>query len=121
MPYSPEGKNAMLDHLGTLAGYASLHSADSGTTGANELTGGSPAYARKATSWAAASAGSKSTNAAMTFDVPAGTVSHFGLWNVATGGLGPVFYAGGALSASETYAAQGTYTLNTVTINLNAV
>lgn len=33
--------------------YISLHTGDPGTTGANEATGGSPAYARKLTTWAA--------------------------------------------------------------------
>lgn len=39
----------------------------------NEVTGGSPAYARKAVTFSAAAAGVKSIAAAQTFDVPAGT------------------------------------------------
>ena len=42
------------------------------TTPSNEATGGSPAYARKQTTWGAASA-SASTGSAVTIDVAAGT------------------------------------------------
>lgn len=45
-------KNSMLDHLGTLVGFASLHTADPGTSGTSEVAGGAPAYARKAITWA---------------------------------------------------------------------
>jgi hypothetical protein len=41
--------------------------------GGNELTGGSPAYARKSFTWSAAAAGAKSSSASQTFDVAAGT------------------------------------------------
>ena len=39
-------KNSMLDALSIT--HISLHDDDPSTTGANEVTGGSPAYARKA-------------------------------------------------------------------------
>lgn len=103
------GKNAMLDALGTAAAYASLHTADPGTGGTSEVTGGSPAYARKAITWAAASAGSKASSASLVFDVPASTtIAYIGYWSAATSGT---FYGSRALSASETFAAQGTYTI----------
>jgi hypothetical protein len=80
----------------------SLHTADPGTTGAAEATGGSPAYARKtATGFPAASAGS-AQNAQVIFDVPAGTYSYWGRWKAGA------FYEGGPLPSSETYTAQGT-------------
>lgn len=109
---SAAAKNAMLDGLGTVAVYASLHTADPGTTGASEATGGSPAYARKAITWAAASTTKVSSNSPV-FDVASGTYTHFGLWSASSGGT---YYDGGALSASETFAGQGTYTLTTVTL-----
>lgn len=106
-------KNAMLDHLAGLAVYASLHSADPGSTGTNELTGGSPAYARKAITWNAASAGNLDDSNAPVFDVPAGsTVSHFGLWSAVSGGT---FYGSGDL-VDEAFAGQGTYTLTDVDV-----
>ncbi len=71
-------KNAALD--GILFADASLHTAYS-ASGANEVTGGSPAYARKAYTFAAASSGSRSASVTPTFDVPAGTtVAFVGLW-----------------------------------------
>lgn len=60
---------------------ASLHTAFPGTTGASEVTGGAPAYARKAITINAASGGQRALNAAVTFDVPACTVKWLGLWN----------------------------------------
>ena len=85
-------KNAMLDSAvsgapGT-ALFLSLHTA-LGQGGA-EVTGGSPAYARKAITWQAAGAvtqGAKDITAAVVFDVPAGTtVRSVGLWSASTAG-----------------------------------
>lgn len=71
-------KNAALD--GILFADASLHTAYS-SVGANEVTGGSPAYARRAYAFAAASSGTRSASSTPTFDVPAGTtVQWVGLW-----------------------------------------
>jgi hypothetical protein len=71
---------------GVGATHGSLHTAYS-TTGTNEVTGGSPAYARKAATWAAASGRSKATSASMVFDVPASTtVRWVGLWDAVTAG-----------------------------------
>lgn len=66
--------------------HGSLHTAYS-TTGTNEVTGGSPAYARKTATWAAASGRSKATSASMVFDVPSGTtVRWVGFWDALTTG-----------------------------------
>lgn len=115
MPLTNNAKNAMLDHLATLAVWASLHSADPGTTGASELSGGSPAYARKAITWNAASAGNLDNNANPVFDVPAGaTVAHVGLFSAVTAGT---FY-GSADVTDEAFAGQGTYTLTDFDVTL---
>lgn len=107
-------RNAMLDQLGTLALYCSLHTADPSTTGANELTGGTPAYARKSITWSSAATSSKAISNQPVFDVGSGkTITHFGLWSAVTVGT---FYGGAALSASETFTAQGTYTLTSLTV-----
>ena len=64
---------------------ASLHTAFPGTTGANEVTGGAPAYAKKAITINATSGGIRSLNAAVVFDIPLGaTVRWVGYWNVGT-------------------------------------
>jgi hypothetical protein len=110
-------KNAMLNNLGTLALYVSLHTADPGATGTSECTGGSPAYARKSIgSWgAAASASMAQSGTDPVFDLPACTITHCGFWSAATSGT---FYGSAVLSASETFAAQGNYTLTAATISL---
>lgn len=102
------GKNLMLDGFGASALYVSLHTADPGTSGTSEVTGGSPAYARKSAGWAAASAGSKSNGSSIGFDVPGSTtITHAGYWSASTGGT---FYGSRALDAAQTFATQGTYT-----------
>lgn len=106
----------MLDELAGVAVWASLHTASPGTTGVNEVSGGSPAYGRKAITWNAAASANLDNNANPVFDVPAATtVTHFGVWSASTGGT---FYGGDALSDPETFAGQGTYTLSDVDISL---
>lgn len=114
MPLNNNAKHEMLNHLAGLAVRASLHSADPGANGANELAGGAPAYARKAIDWNAAAAGSLDNNANPVFDVPAGAqVRYFGLWSLD----GNTFYGGDPCSP-EDFTGQGTYTLTDVDITL---
>jgi hypothetical protein len=91
----------------TLGGkYISLHSASPGTTGANEITGGT--YARVATTWGAESGG-VSVGSQVTINVPAGaTIAYFGINTAATGAA---YVDGGPLPASETYSGAGSYLL----------
>lgn len=117
MPYSILGKNLMLNALGAAAIYVSLHSADPGESGTNELSGGSPAYARKSITWNAASGGSMDDSNVPVFDVPASsTVSYVGFWSALTTGT---FY-GSANVTDEVFSAQGTYTLTDADLDLNA-
>lgn len=89
--------------------YYSLHSADPGVTGASEISGGSPAYARQAPGWGAPAAGSMSNGTGMTFNVPAlTTVDYSGTWTTLTAGS---YGIGAALSSSETFNTQGTLTI----------
>lgn len=90
MRFSDEAKNVMLNALDeSLADgitHLSLHTAYS-SSGANEVTGGSPAYARQAVAWAAASGGAKAMTGTETFDIPAGTtVRWIGGWDAVTSG-----------------------------------
>jgi len=90
MRFSAQAKNLMLDSLdeaiATGAKFASLHTAYS-ATGANEVAGGSPAYARKALTWAAANLAQKATSGSVIFDVPGATTVRFiGMWDAATAG-----------------------------------
>jgi hypothetical protein len=73
-------KNAALDAINFT--HASLHTDYPGTTGANEVVGGS--YARKAITVNAASAGVRLLNAGVTFDIPACTVKWIGFWDGVT-------------------------------------
>lgn len=132
MPKSTYFRNAVLNYLGgtTITPPAnvhmSLHSADPGLTGANELpTTSWTDYARlsitnNATNFPAASAGSKSwPGVALTFDASAtvtGTApvaTHWGLWDASSGGN---FIRGGALASSQTI-----NNGNPVTIAINAM
>jgi hypothetical protein len=114
MAYSTNFRNAAVNAVGQNGGadWFSLHTADPGTTGASEVTGGS--YARVSASFPAAVGGS-STNAGATINVPAGTtVTYWSRWTAQTGGT---WYAGGALpNGGEAFGSSGTYTLtNTIT------
>lgn len=110
--------NALLDIAGARYGFASLHSASPGSTGANELTGGSPAYARQAIVWDPASGQVLSLDTGETFDIPAGSTVHsVGLWSALTAGT---FYGSDALSAAESYVGQGTYELTALTITASS-
>lgn len=109
--FSDTAKNNMLNNLDAGGSvYWSLHDGDPGETGLNEITGGSPAYARKLVTMAAASGGSMSPTAAVTFDVPVGDVAYVGLWDAISGGN---FLCGEALPATETFANQGTLEVGT--------
>ena len=75
--YNNTSKDAALTAIGAAASYISLHSADPGTTGANEISGGS--YARVATTWGSSSGGSN-TGSQVTINVPASTtIEYFGM------------------------------------------
>lgn len=122
MGYTNSGKNLMLDALNGVnptvsAAFASLHTADPGETGTNEVTGGAPAYARKSITWGAASAGSMAASNQPVFDVPGGTtVTHVGFFSAVSGGT----FLGSADVTDEAFASQGTYTITSATMDLNA-
>lgn len=115
-------KNRMLDHLagasasGNPITHASLHSGYPATDG-NEISGGSPAYARKAVTFAAASGGSVALTATFpVFDVPASTtVAAVGFYSAVTAG---VIQADDNVT-DEVFASQGTYTITAGTFTLS--
>lgn len=116
--YDTTARNVGVDAIAALGLRWALHSGDPGAanTAANELTGGSPAYARKAVAWNAASGGVATQNGDVVFDVPASTVSWVSLWNTA----GTVRYLKKDVT-DEVFAGQGTYTVKgtTSTLDLN--
>jgi hypothetical protein len=98
-------KNSLASAYGTAAAYGALFTTAPGGTAGTEVTGGSPAYARKALTWGAPSAGVITATA--TFDVPACTVVGTGVYSAATGGT----YLDGNTVTSQTFSTQDTVTV----------
>lgn len=99
-------KNNLATQYGTNAAYAALYTTAPGASPGTEVTGGSPAYARKALTWGSASGGVVTVT--VTFDVPSGTtVVGAGVHSAITGGT----YLDGASVTSQAFASQGTYTV----------
>ena len=122
MPYTTDAKNKMLTALRADIDTLSIHTADPGATGINEVTGGSPAYARVAVTvadWGAASApvaGEVILNNDKAFNGPAAANALFyGLWDAT------VFLGGGAITGDTVFNAEGNFILKTGTkFDLNA-
>ncbi len=116
MALEDSGKNIALDALVAVISHLSLHSAFPATIGpGNELAGGSPAYARQAVVWDAASGGAVAMNGTEVFDIESGdTVSAVGLTTALTSGS----IHGGADLTDEVFGAQGTYTLTAITVTI---
>lgn len=82
-----------------------------------EISGGSPAYARLATAFAAAVDGGDDDNAPHALNVPpGGTVDYVGFWSAGSGG---VLVEASAVT-QEQFAAQGVYSVLDVQFDLNA-
>jgi hypothetical protein len=104
MSFSTFEGNTIIDHnlRGTAytapsAIYASLHTADPGLIGSNEVTGGS--YARQVVGLSAAAAKSTSNSAILSYVyMPSTNVLYAGLWHA---GFGGSFLMSGSLSASK--------------------
>ncbi len=101
--YTAASKESAALNLTGLGAWVSLHTADPGATGANEATGGSPAYARKQTTWTAGTSDGVVAGSQVTIDVPAGTYTHVGVWSAATVGT----FVGSTAITSTTLGAQG--------------
>jgi len=118
--YDIKARIVGVDAIAALAVRVALHTGDPGAadTAANEVTGGSPAYARKAIAWGAANgSGVATASGDVVLDVPAATtVSWISLWNVA----GTVRYLKKDVT-DEVFGAQGTYTVvaASTTLDLN--
>lgn len=121
-------ENAQADEDAARCPYASIHTASPAGTGANEATGGSPAYARKALTFeAAGDEGPLGASQPATvgvawgsavFDLPAGTFTDWGLWSAVTAGT---FRGSGEIpiDGGFTLASQGTLTVS-VAVGPNA-
>lgn len=116
--YDTTSRDVGVNAIAALGLRWALHTGDPGgaNSASNEVTGGSPAYARKAVAWNTSSGGVATQNGDVVFDVPACTVSWASLWNTA----GTVRYLKKDVT-DEVFAAQGTYTIKgtTSTLDLN--
>jgi hypothetical protein len=107
--------NAAIDAVAALGTWVSMHTGNPGTTGANEVAGGS--YGRQQTTWGAASGGARA-GSQVTINIPAATtITHWGFWSASSAGT---FRGGDALDASETFGSAGTIA-HTPTIDANSV
>lgn len=110
--FNTTAKNTMLDSL--TIDRLSLHSGDPGSDGlSNELSGGSPAYARQSCVFNAAASAERLLNADVTFDVPVSTtVAYVGYWDYNGGSM--IFHGSDPVT-NETYASQGEYVVKATT------
>ncbi len=106
MPLTDTGRNGLL----TSGAAAITHLALLDATLA-EISGGSPAYARQAVSWTAASGGVRDNQATVPFDVPATTIAAAGFRDALSGGNDLGWAPLGAHTALVALAAAGTDTL----------
>jgi hypothetical protein len=122
VPFNTTAKNVMLDALdesATQITHVGIHqmSTDPSTStnaAGTEAAGGSPAYARQAVTWGAASGALKSNTGALTFDVPAGTYGWFSLWSASTGNTGTYR---GAIPFGGSNALKGFFSVDTTLAN----
>lgn len=111
--YTEFAKNAMLDSLTVQE--ASLHSADPGDTGANELDD-TTIYQRQPLTLDPATGGERLEEDDIVFEVSGGdTVEYVGFWDDVGNFLGSTSIT------TETFSADSTYTLTSVKLDLNAV
>lgn len=77
-------REALALAYGAEGNFISLHTADPGTTGANEATGGG--YARQATTWSGGAVDGVIAGTQVEVPVPAGTFTHVGIFDAVTAG-----------------------------------
>jgi hypothetical protein len=112
MAFTTAVLNAAVDGATAILGFASLHTADPGGTGANEVAGGG--YTRIAAVWDPATGAIGALDAALNFSGPAnGAATHIGFWSAISAGT---WRGGEALTGDQTFNAAGDYTVTAVTV-----
>lgn len=102
--------NQMLIAASSYALFTSLHGGDPGATGAGELAG----VARRPSGWVPPTSGTLLPAGPLHFGIPASTsVGGFGFWTSTVAG---VFAGGNSLTAIESFAAPGTYSINSLSL-----
>lgn len=106
------GQNArsgLANAYGTGAPFAAITTTVPGASAGTEPTGGSPAYARKATTWGGAGATNTNAMSAVTFDVPSGAnIQGAEFMSALTAGT----YWDGAGVTAQAFSSQGQYVLS---------
>lgn len=116
MALTTNGQNAAATGVGDAYTWLALFNGDPEGAG-TEISGGSPAYARKQVTWNASASGQRTASGSpvASFDVPSGAaVSHWALMSAVTGGTMGV---AGAFGATENFGSQGTFNVNTLTLD----
>lgn len=107
--WSDDAKDGMLGQVRGRLTHLSIHTATPGTNGANEVTGGAPAYARAAvapTDFTAPSGGVFTLIADTPFSGPiAEDALWYGAWD------GTTFLGGGAITGDTVFNAEGNFVL----------
>lgn len=112
MPLTNAALDAGNNAITALLGFASLHTADPGGTGASEVTGGG--YTRVAATWNPSSGAIAALNGTLSFSGPAnGAAQYVGFWSASSGGT---WRGGKALIGDQTFNAAGQYTVTAVTL-----
>lgn len=100
-------RNSLVDKYKADCTFTALYTTVPGAAQGTEPTGGSPAYARKASNWGA-TASSAATASPAAHDVPSGsTIAGAGFHDAVTAGN----YRDGGSVPSQPFSSQGTYTL----------
>ena len=116
MALTEAGQNAAATGVGDAFTYLALFNGDPEVAGV-EITGGSPPYARQLINWNASASGQRTAQGSpvATFNIPAGgSVTHWALYSASTAGTQGV---AGAFGATENFGSQGTFNVNTLTLN----
>ena len=107
--------NVMLEATITGTVWVSAHTATPGLTGANEHTlTGTPTYARKQLTYAAAASGSAAITGSVTLDIDSVDITYLGISDAATAGN----FLGQVLIPTESFGSQGTLEVTALTIDL---
>lgn len=109
---SVAAKNATLSWWATQITAVSVHTANPGSTGASEASGGS--YARQTPSFGSPASGSIATGT-LAWTLPAGTYTYLGLW------AGTTYWGKLLLAVAQTYTGTQTLTVTSITLDQNAV
>jgi hypothetical protein len=102
MAYTNAAKEAAALAITGLGTWISLHTADPGTTGTSEASGGG--YTREQTTWTGGSSDGSVPGSQVTFDAAAATYTWIGIWSASSGGT---FVGGIQLSSSVVLGATG--------------